>query len=396
MEGDAPEQSHRGEEPERRDGDRDHGDELAREARPAADGRDTGVGLIASSICVSYHAAANRYSRSCECSSTSHRCGSRSSEQESRAWALPTCCRAPTRSSSSSATRARRAREHDRRTTGSRSTPASSSTTSGTTRSSSGSSRELGVRTQDSEMSFSVGCGRCGLEWSGRRPFAQPLNAASPRFLALLAEVGALAATARRALEDASYEDRTLGSTSSPSAATRGASATTSSSRSRRRSGRRRRSARSSFPAAYAIRFFDNHGMLGFGRFDWRTVAGGSRAYVGRALRAAARPAARSAWASASCGARSTASSLRTRGRAGAALRQGRRRHARRPGAAAARRPERRRSGASSAPSATRRTTPCCTPTPRFLPRTARRPRVLELPRARLRRSTGARRSPTT
>ena len=34
------------------------------------------------------------------------------------------------------------------------------------------------------------------------------------------------------------------------------------------------------FPAAYAIRFFDHHGMLGFGRFRWRTVSGGSRRYV--------------------------------------------------------------------------------------------------------------------
>src|SRR5437588_469778 len=34
------------------------------------------------------------------------------------------------------------------------------------------------------------------------------------------------------------------------------------------------------FPAAYAIRFFDNHGMLGFGRFKWRTVTGGSKTYV--------------------------------------------------------------------------------------------------------------------
>jgi predicted NAD/FAD-binding protein len=34
------------------------------------------------------------------------------------------------------------------------------------------------------------------------------------------------------------------------------------------------------FPAAYAIRFFDNHGMLGVGRFRWRTVTGGSRRYV--------------------------------------------------------------------------------------------------------------------
>jgi predicted NAD/FAD-binding protein len=34
------------------------------------------------------------------------------------------------------------------------------------------------------------------------------------------------------------------------------------------------------FPAAYAIRFFDNHGMLGFGRFRWRAVSGGSHTYT--------------------------------------------------------------------------------------------------------------------
>jgi predicted NAD/FAD-binding protein len=38
------------------------------------------------------------------------------------------------------------------------------------------------------------------------------------------------------------------------------------------------------FPAAYAIRFFDHHGMLGFGRFSWRTVTGGSRRYVDELL----------------------------------------------------------------------------------------------------------------
>src|SRR5947207_722405 len=48
---------------------------------------------------------------------------------------------------------------------------------------------ELGVRTQPSEMSFSVACGRCALEYSGRRPFAQPGNALRPSFLALVAEI---------------------------------------------------------------------------------------------------------------------------------------------------------------------------------------------------------------
>ena len=34
------------------------------------------------------------------------------------------------------------------------------------------------------------------------------------------------------------------------------------------------------YPAAAAIRFFDNHGMLGVRRFRWRTVTGGADTYV--------------------------------------------------------------------------------------------------------------------
>ena len=138
---------------------------------------------------------------------------------------------------------------------------------------------ELGVRTQPSEMSFSVGCERCSLEWSGRRPFAQPLNAASPRFLAFLVEVSRWLRTARRALEDGSYGDRTLLDFITERGYSRLfrdhflvplTSALWSTAPERALE----------FPAGYAIRFFNQHGMLGFGRFDWRTVAGGSRAYV--------------------------------------------------------------------------------------------------------------------
>src|ERR1700749_1948571 len=49
---------------------------------------------------------------------------------------------------------------------------------------------QLGVATQETEMSFSVSCSSCGLEYSGRRPFAQLRNAASPRFGSLLWEIG--------------------------------------------------------------------------------------------------------------------------------------------------------------------------------------------------------------
>src|SRR5438270_1953051 len=69
---------------------------------------------------------------------------------------------------------------------------------------------ELGVRTQASEMSFSVSCGSCGLECSGRRPFAQARNAASPGFLALLWEIGRWLRTARRSLEQADCESWSL------------------------------------------------------------------------------------------------------------------------------------------------------------------------------------------
>lgn len=138
---------------------------------------------------------------------------------------------------------------------------------------------ELGVRSQPSEMSFSVGCDRCSLEWSGRRPFAQPLNAASPRFLAFLAEVSRWLRTARRALEDGSYGDRTLLDFITERGYSRRfrdhflvplTSALWSTAPERALE----------FPAGYAIRFFHQHGMLGFGRFNWRTVSGGSRAYV--------------------------------------------------------------------------------------------------------------------
>jgi predicted NAD/FAD-binding protein len=137
---------------------------------------------------------------------------------------------------------------------------------------------ELGVQTQESEMSFSVSC-RCGLEYSGKRPFAQPRRLGDVRFHSLLWEVMRWLRTARRSLDELDCEswslDRYLDE--------------------RRFSPRFRRhfivpltSALWStapgraleYPAAAAIRFFDNHGMLGFGRFRWRYVTGGSDTYV--------------------------------------------------------------------------------------------------------------------
>ncbi len=134
--------------------------------------------------------------------------------------------------------------------------------------------RELGIAAHESDMSFSVNCGGCGLEYSGRRPFAQPANAASPRFLALLWEIGRWLRTARPEDESQSlaeyldvhgYSRRFRRHFLVPMTSALWSTAP----------GRALE-----FPAAYAIRFFANHGMLGFGRFRWRTVTGGSHRYV--------------------------------------------------------------------------------------------------------------------
>ena len=134
--------------------------------------------------------------------------------------------------------------------------------------------RELGIAAHESDMSFSVSCGGCGLEYSGRRPFAQPANATSPRYLALLWEIGRWLRTARPEEESQSlaeyldlhrYSQRFRRHFLVPLTSALWSTAP----------GRALE-----FPAAYAIRFFANHGMLGFGRFRWRTVTGGSHRYV--------------------------------------------------------------------------------------------------------------------
>jgi uncharacterized protein len=134
--------------------------------------------------------------------------------------------------------------------------------------------RELGVATHESDMSFSVSCSGCGLEYSGRRPFAQPRNAAHPGFVSLLWEIGRWLRAARpedeaqslaEYLDAHGYSQRFRRHFLVPLTSALWSTAP----------GRALE-----FPAAYAIRFFDNHGMLGFGRFRWRTVTGGSRRYV--------------------------------------------------------------------------------------------------------------------
>nr|BFF25097.1 hypothetical protein GCM10025732_30620 [Glycomyces mayteni] len=99
---------------------------------------------------------------------------------------------------------------------------------------------ELGVTTRPTEMSMSVQCLECGLEYCGARGasglFARAANAADPRFWSLLAQVPRFHARARRLLADPGETEPTLGS-SSPPGVSAPTSPTTSSSRSSRRSG---------------------------------------------------------------------------------------------------------------------------------------------------------------
>ena len=145
---------------------------------------------------------------------------------------------------------------------------------------------ELGVATHETEMSMSVSCAGCGLEYAGSRGlralFPAPRAAARPAYLAMLARIPAFYAGARRLLATPGGEDLTLGEFL--------------------RRGRYRRYFVSHFavplvaavwscppanaldyPARYLFEFLDHHGMLRVARSPgWRTVAGGSRCYVER------------------------------------------------------------------------------------------------------------------
>ena len=138
---------------------------------------------------------------------------------------------------------------------------------------------ELGVQTQPSEMSFSVSCSGCGLEYSGGRPFAQPRNTTRPRHYRLLWDIGRFLRTAERALNAGRLEGLTLDDYVRGESFSRhfrdhflvpltAALWSTSPEQS------------ADFPIAHAVRFFAHHGMLGFRRHTWRTVAGGARTYV--------------------------------------------------------------------------------------------------------------------
>ncbi|MFR9676577.1 NAD(P)/FAD-dependent oxidoreductase [Streptomyces sp. TR06-5] len=153
---------------------------------------------------------------------------------------------------------------------------------------------ELDVPTQESEMSMSVRCEGCGLEYAGARGLrgvlAQPRNLLDPSYLRMLAEIrrfhrSAAALLSREEPAEQEHTRQTLGEfltegrfsryfvthfmtpvvsavwSCAPGTALR-------------------------YPARYLFRFLAHHGMLSVtGSPVWRTVTGGSRSYVERVVK---------------------------------------------------------------------------------------------------------------
>jgi len=145
--------------------------------------------------------------------------------------------------------------------------------------------RELGVTTQASEMSMSVTCSGCGVQYAGKRGLAglgAGLRRGGPWYPRMLAEVPRFHRAARRLLASGESGELSFGDflrdggfsayfaahfavplvgavwSCPPGVALR-------------------------YPAGYLFTFLANHGMLSVsGSPPWRTVSGGSRRYVER------------------------------------------------------------------------------------------------------------------
>ena len=145
--------------------------------------------------------------------------------------------------------------------------------------------RELGVMTQASEMSMSVSCSGCGVQYAGKRGLAglgAGLRRGGPRYLRMLAEVPRFHRAARRVLASGESGELSLADflrargfsayfTTHFAAPLVGAVWSCPPDVALR------------YPAGYLFAFLANHGMLSVsGSPPWRTVSGGSRCYVER------------------------------------------------------------------------------------------------------------------
>ncbi|MEV7603234.1 FAD-dependent oxidoreductase [Kitasatospora sp. NPDC089797] len=143
---------------------------------------------------------------------------------------------------------------------------------------------ELGIRTRDSEMSMSVRCEGCGLEYAGARGpsglFARPDALVRGRYLRMLAEVPRFHRLARRLLAEPAAGDPSLreflaAEGFSPYFVSHFMTPVVSAVWSCAPD------LAGDYPARYLFAFLENHGMLAVtGSPTWRTVVGGSRTYV--------------------------------------------------------------------------------------------------------------------
>jgi predicted NAD/FAD-binding protein len=142
---------------------------------------------------------------------------------------------------------------------------------------------ELGVRTQPTDMSMSIHCQGCGLEYAGGRGvggvLARPRSAAAPAFVRMLAQVkrfyrrakemvaaGDDQLTLRDFLSDGGFSPYFVSHFVVPVVSSVWSAST---------------GVALEYPARYLFVFLDNHGMLSVtGSPEWRTISGGSRAYV--------------------------------------------------------------------------------------------------------------------
>ena len=143
---------------------------------------------------------------------------------------------------------------------------------------------EVGVTTQNSDMSMSVRCDGCGLEYAGARGvrglFARPSSVVRPRYLRMLTEVPRFHRAARALLADETAPEQTLGEflatgDYSPYFVSHFMTPVVSAVWSCAPE------LALDYPARYLFAFLSHHGMLSVtGSPQWRTVTGGSRTYV--------------------------------------------------------------------------------------------------------------------
>ena len=147
---------------------------------------------------------------------------------------------------------------------------------------------ELGVSTQPSDMSMSISCGQCHLEYAGGRGLSGLMpslrTVARPRYVRLLAEIArfyrcahALLAsdehelTMREFLAQHGFSSYFASHFITPVVAAVWSTAPTEA---------------GDYPARYLFTFLDNHGALAVhGSPTWYTVVGGSARYVERAAK---------------------------------------------------------------------------------------------------------------